>query len=107
MVHYDIVVTGRIYKVGYRFYALQRATQLGLKGFVQYQTSSSIRIEIEGEDEKVQSFLQWCKRGTSGAKVDDIQITQNDMKNYQTFQISHSEKPIHEPFFKRVMSFFF
>ncbi|MBI3103404.1 acylphosphatase [Candidatus Daviesbacteria bacterium] len=45
-------------------------------------------MEAEGNKEKLDQFLDWCKTGPTLAKVERIQISQGQLKNFTEFYIN-------------------
>ncbi len=87
MKHLDIKVKGRVQGVGYRFECLRMANALSIRGFVKNKADGSVYIEAEGAEPNVKDFIQWCKKGPPTAQVDDIEIEENEVKNYTAFDI--------------------
>ena len=61
---------GRVQGVGFRYYAVQKANQLGLTGWVKNLYDGSVEMEVEGQEELIDQltiFLQnrtyiWIER---------------------------------------------
>lgn len=68
----QLLVYGKVQGVGYRYWASQRATTLGLNGFVRNRLDGVVELVISGEDKEVETMLRDCHRGPSLAKVNDI-----------------------------------
>ena len=66
------LITGRVQGVGYRYFALREARQLGLDGFVR-NAGRQVEVVAEGDPEKLQRLLAHLKVGPSGARVDNVQ----------------------------------
>lgn len=88
MKHLNIFIKGRVYKVGFRFSAMEIAYRYGIYGIVKYDADGSIYIEAEAEEEKLNKFLMWCKRGPIGARVQEMSIEGGEPKNYTAFDIN-------------------
>ena len=87
-VRYNITVNGRVQGVGFRYFVLNNARQLGLLGFVNNQIDGSVFIDVQGEREVVQYFIELIKTGPSFAKVDEINTTLiNQLNEYNKFSI--------------------
>ncbi|MBI3190963.1 acylphosphatase [archaeon] len=83
-----IVISGLVTGVGYRSYARNYANDLGLKGFVRNTKSGKVEIVIEGYDTEIQKFLQVLRKGSWGAKVEDIDVSWEDPTNeFEDFKI--------------------
>jgi acylphosphatase len=61
--------------VFFRSDARQRAESLGLAGWVRNNTDGTVEAVFEGDRERVESMVEWCRRGPSGALVDDVDVT--------------------------------
>jgi acylphosphatase len=74
--------------VGFRFQAKQQADTLGISGFVRNEDDGSVSIEAEGEEEQMEQFIEWCRRGPRYARVEKVDIEEGIVKNYNMFQIA-------------------
>ncbi|HLR63105.1 MAG TPA: acylphosphatase [Lentibacillus sp.] len=84
-----VIVSGRVQGVGFRITAQQQAGRYDLTGWVQNKADGSVELEVEGDDNKVQAFLNDLKKGLSPAiKVDDMKVDKRqDEKGYSNFSI--------------------
>ncbi len=86
-----ILVAGRVQGVAYRAYAADEAMRLGLKGWVRNRKPGGIgaagsppggngQVEalVEGDDEAVRRFVEWCQRGSPAARVSNV-VAQDDV----------------------------
>ena len=67
-----IVVTGRVQRVGFRFFVEEAATREGLLGYVRNQHDGSVEVVVEGDAEAVERFEMAVRRGPSLARVDEV-----------------------------------
>ena len=67
-------VRGRVQGVFFRAEARDRAESLGLAGWVRNAENGSVEAVFEGGDERVQSMVEWCRRGPAGARVEDVEV---------------------------------
>jgi len=51
-------ITGRVQRVGYRRYVLDKAQELGVAGFIENLEDGSVRLFAQAEDEVLEQFLQ-------------------------------------------------
>lgn len=84
---FRIIITGNLMNAGIRFRAMEAAYKFGIKGLVRYQKDGSIYIEAEGEDEDLQHFVGWCKKGPIGAVIKYVDVVETEMKNFENFDI--------------------
>ena len=68
-------ITGRVQGVGYRAWAMQVATRLGLRGWVRNRTDGSVEALVIGEDDAVARMIEACREGPFGARVSDVAIS--------------------------------
>lgn len=90
--HYNITIHGNVVNVGFRFYAMERAYKDKVMGLAKYIKNNVIYIEAEGEDEQLQSFLVWCKKGPIGSIVEKVDVIEDEnLINYDSFEIISSK----------------
>ncbi|MBE0646776.1 MAG: acylphosphatase [Bacteroidales bacterium] len=87
MKHLNIIVKGRVQRIGFRFRTMETAYKFGVFGVVMNQDDNSVYIEAEGEEEAMEKFLEWCHSGPLGAKVEEVNITEDALKGYTSFEI--------------------
>ncbi len=68
-----IKVYGRVQGVGFRYYTQKKANELGITGFVKNRPDGSVYIEAEGEEDKLELFIDWCEVGPSWAHVTKLE----------------------------------
>lgn len=83
----SITVSGRVQGVGFRYYTKKKATECNVSGFVQNKSDGSVYIEASGETLDIETFIDWCKRGPSWARVSEIKISEFPYKAWSTFEI--------------------
>jgi acylphosphatase len=83
----SISINGRVQGVSFRYYALQQARLHHLRGYVKNMPDGSVYMEAEGEDEPLDSFVQWCHNGPPWANVETIEVTEQKLKNFNGFTI--------------------
>lgn len=69
MVRKNIVVTGLVQCVGYRWFASQNAARLGLTGWVCNREDGSVEMEVQGDVAAVAAFAEAAARGPRYAEV--------------------------------------
>jgi acylphosphatase len=68
-----VVVRGRVQGVFFRVETRDRARSLGISGWVRNAPDGSVEAVFEGDRERIESMLTWCRRGPSLARVDEVQ----------------------------------
>lgn len=81
-------IAGYVQGVGFRFEARDRARSLGLGGFIRNLPDGAVEAAFEGPEERVESMIEWCRCGPSGARVDDVQVEWDDPHGEMGFWIS-------------------
>jgi acylphosphatase len=69
-----VSVTGRVQGVGFRLGVERRARSLGLAGWVRNEPDGSVVARLEGPRERVESLVDWCRRGPTGAEVRGLSV---------------------------------
>jgi len=69
-----LVLSGRVQGVGFRFYAVRQARNLGVGGFVRNLADGRVETEVEGLRVAVEAFIERLRLGPSGAVVRDLQL---------------------------------
>ncbi len=70
----DIVVSGFVQGVGFRYFVLHQATNLGLKGFVENEMNGNVRIVAVGERSLIEDLLTVVKIGHRSAQVREVKV---------------------------------
>ena len=70
----ELRITGWVQGVGFRYLADRRARSLGLGGFIRNERDGAVTAAFEGPRDRVESMIAWCRRGPSGAEVDEVEI---------------------------------
>ena len=83
----NIYVMGKVQGVWYRKNTQIKARTLGLKGNVRNLADGSVYIEVEGEENKLNIFLQWCRKGPEKAIVRDVKTENGEVAHFRDFVI--------------------
>jgi acylphosphatase len=62
-------ITGRVQGVGYRAWAVQEATRLGVSGWVCNRRDGSVEAVITGDEDRVAAMIAACRDGPYAARV--------------------------------------
>jgi acylphosphatase len=85
-----IYVSGYVQGVFYRATAKKIAESLSLTGWVRNLRDGRVEIMVEGEEENLAKFVEWCKRGPVGAVVESVDVTREEYKGeFKGFEIRH------------------
>ncbi|MDR9399299.1 acylphosphatase [Salibacter sp.] len=89
MEHVNITVRGKVQGVFFRKSTQEKAYELQISGYVQNERDGSVYIEAEGEKEKIDEFIEWCKKGPKNAEVTEIKTRKGNFQNYEDFEIAY------------------
>ncbi len=81
-------VTGRVQGVSFRWYAQERARELGVLGWVRNEPDGSVLLHAEGEDEAVDALVAWCHDGPGFARVQDVAVREAAPGGATSFSIT-------------------
>jgi acylphosphatase len=74
--------------VFFRAETQSRARSLGLVGWVRNAPDGTVEAVFEGPSERVDSMLDWCRRGPPHAQVEDVAVEWEDPRGEDDFRIS-------------------
>jgi acylphosphatase len=82
------VVRGRVQGVGFRWFVLEAAQDLGLSGWVRNRPDGTVEGEAQGKEADVEKLLDQLRRGPRFAEVAGVDIsTQAPLTGAQGFEI--------------------
>lgn len=87
MKHYNITISGKVQGVFFRKYTVDQAVKLRLNGFVRNQPNGDVYCEVEGEEDVLKQFGEWCWKGSPFSTVTKVSITESGMQDFQSFEI--------------------
>jgi acylphosphatase len=82
-----VVVRGRVQGVFFRSELRDRARSLDVAGWVRNNCDGTVEAELEGHEDRVDLLVSWCKRGPSGARVDDVEIDWEPARGERGFSV--------------------
>jgi acylphosphatase len=68
-----LVVKGKVQGVGFRFFTLRRAIELGLDGFVRNLPDGSVEIVARGPGARLETLEAAVKAGPRSARVTEVE----------------------------------
>jgi acylphosphatase len=87
MATYRYFVSGRVQGVGYRYFTLQTAQQLGVNGFARNLPDGRVEVVAEAADEILRQFEDRLREGPSFASVEALDRTAIDPRGDRGFHI--------------------
>jgi acylphosphatase len=70
----DVLISGRVQGDFYRASAQQEAMRLGLAGEIRNLPDGRVEAVVEGLRDRVEDFIEWCKRGPPSAEVENVRV---------------------------------
>ncbi|HEX8956806.1 MAG TPA: acylphosphatase [Burkholderiaceae bacterium] len=81
-------VSGRVQGVGYRAAFADKATQLGLLGWVRNRSDGSVEACIAGSQERIATMVEWARRGPPAAQVKQVIVLPYEgVEHFTSFNI--------------------
>ena len=78
---------GHVQGVFFRAEARARAESLGVAGWIRNAEDGSVEAVFEGDRERVESMVDWCRRGPAGAQVDELEVEPEEPHAEQGFRV--------------------
>ncbi len=72
----QMVVGGKVQGVGFRLSAAEIARNLELVGFVRNEADGTVRVDAEGDPDRVEQFIQQIRKGQNSF----VKVKQVDLK---------------------------
>jgi acylphosphatase len=86
------LITGRVQGVGFRYFVLRQAQQLGLSGYVR-NAGRQVEVVAEGAPRQLQALLVQLSLGPPAARVDNVQHSLAQANGgFNDFQVSSTAR---------------
>jgi acylphosphatase len=82
-----VVVTGRVQNVWYHDSCRNEALALGVAGWVRNSAAGTVEAVFEGSPEAVSQMVSWCRTGPPRARVDNVEVIAEPVRNEVGFLI--------------------
>lgn len=88
MKRYNMIFKGRVQGVGFRYKSYLLANELGLTGDVSNLYDGDVELNIQGDREKIDLFLEKLAKDRF-IRIDDIEIKEKELiKDEEKFKLS-------------------
>ena len=67
-------VHGRVQGVGFRWYVVEMARELGLAGWVKNRPDGKVELAAAGTREALDKFTAAVRAGPRGARIEDVRV---------------------------------
>jgi acylphosphatase len=74
LVRAHLYISGRVQGVFFRYETKAMALKLGVNGWVRNLPNGQVEALVEGEKEKVEKLIEFCRRGPPGAHVTQVDV---------------------------------
>ena len=87
MVRRRVVIRGNVQGVFFRDTTRRMAESRGVAGWVSNRPDGSVEAVFEGEQDAVESMLDFCREGPRGAEVEDVEVSEEEPEGSSGFSI--------------------
>jgi acylphosphatase len=82
-----VVISGRVQGVFFRDSCQHAAAAKGVSGWVRNRRDGAVEAVFEGDDDAVESMISWCREGPSHARVDQVEVTDEEPLGERGFRV--------------------
>lgn len=87
---YNMLFSGRVQGVGFRYFVESIANKNGIKGYVRNIYNEKVEVVCQGKEEDLKHFIDEIKKGPSFSEVTNIETREIEGSNeYGTFEIRY------------------
>ena len=90
MIRRRVVVYGFVQGVYFRDSVRRRAVSTGVAGWVRNNREGTVEAVLEGDPDAVERVVDFCRDGPRGARVDDVEIVEEEPEGLAGFAIRSS-----------------
>jgi acylphosphatase len=83
----DVVVSGRVQRVGFRAFTRRNALLLGVKGYVENTGDGKVHAVLEGDDHQVDKLLELVRQGPGVAEVREVKVSEAEKAGHKGFEV--------------------
>jgi acylphosphatase len=70
---------------------MREAQRLGLEGWVRNLRDGRVEVLVEGEEDKVDELVRWCRKGPSSAHVTGLEETREEpSRQHKDFTVKYT-----------------
>lgn len=89
MTTFHYIISGKVQRVGYRFYVSYRLERLGVKGLVRNLDNGDVELFMQGDENEIFIGEKYIKMGTPWSKVENIKKEIIEMKEFSKFNVEY------------------
>jgi acylphosphatase len=87
LIRRHVVVRGVVQGVGFRYSAWRAAHAHGVTGWIRNLPDGTVEAVFEGETRAVRAVLGWCEHGPRGARVESVDVSEEEPEGCNGFEI--------------------
>lgn len=72
IIQYEINIQGRVQGVGFRYFAVHKANEMGISGWVRNSVDGGVIIVAQGIEPELKTFIDYLYIGPTRSRVDKI-----------------------------------
>ncbi|MFB6089074.1 MAG: acylphosphatase [Candidatus Aenigmatarchaeota archaeon] len=84
-----VFISGRVQGVAFRASTRRKAKKLGISGWVRNLSDGRVEAVFEGEKNKIEQLIEWCRRGPIGARVTDLKFNWEKPEDLENFGVRY------------------
>ncbi len=84
-----LIIYGKVQGVFYRASARDKALRIGISGWVKNIPEGRVEAVFEGEKNRVNRMIEWCKKGPSYSQVDEVAIEWEEPEGEKHFEVRY------------------
>ncbi|RYZ57262.1 MAG: acylphosphatase [Chitinophagaceae bacterium] len=82
-----LLIKGTVQGVYYRVSAKEVADAIGLTGWIRNTPEGHVEALVNGMPYQLQDFVDWCRKGPSGAVVTGVDVENRPEESFAGFRI--------------------
>ena len=87
----NVIISGQVQGVGYRYWCYEQANKLGISGWVRNLKSGEVEAEFCGTSDNVNQMIKLCEVGPRWANVTTVTVSSAELSATQAFEILATE----------------
>ena len=90
MIRVSLKIHGKVQGVSFRRHTKKKADELFVTGWVGNQADGTVEGVVEGEENKVNTFIEWCHSGPSTSDIKKVEVQKEDYtREFDSFDIRY------------------
>ena len=82
-----VFISGAVQGIFFRSFIQRKALMLDINGWVRNTEDDKVECVFEANQGRIQSMLEYCRKGPDGAKVENISVKEEEVKGEKGFRI--------------------